>query len=100
MDTYQVSRICPTQTRHRHIIITLNYVIVSNFQWCQRVRGDMNALNIHKDGSVINKSLVVWIRHLLKLDWEVVVHYSYCEANWCAKVLVNLRCSLNAVIHY
>jgi hypothetical protein len=40
-------------------------------------------------------ALVEKIRKLLSLDWEIVVHHSYREANQCANALATYGCNMN-----
>ena len=45
-------------------------------------------------GNHCGRLLVVKIRRLLEIEWEVVVHHSYQEANQCSEALINLECYL------
>ncbi|PNX81975.1 ribonuclease H, partial [Trifolium pratense] len=56
----------------------------------------MQVVSSHENGSWKGRTLVEKIRRLLALDWEVVVHHSYREANCCADALANYGCSLTS----
>jgi ribonuclease HI len=45
-------------------------------------------------GSLQGRFFAEKIRRLLDLEWEMVVHHSYREANQCANALANLDCSI------
>lgn len=48
-----------------------------------------NAVILNGRGSLMAQSLIAKIHRLLDLEWEVVVKYSYREANQCAGTLAN-----------
>ncbi|MCI36411.1 ribonuclease H protein, partial [Trifolium medium] len=56
----------------------------------------VHAIMRHGSGSLHGKALVERIRRLIDMDWEVVVHHSYREANQCADVLANHGCNMQA----
>jgi ribonuclease HI len=41
-----------------------------------------------KSNKIVARTLVERIRKLIDLDWEVVVHHSYREANFCVDMIV------------
>jgi hypothetical protein len=45
-------------------------------------------------------SLVMRIRCLLDLDWEVGINYTYWEANKCADMLTNIGCTMDSNMIY
>jgi ribonuclease HI len=47
-------------------------------------------------GRSLGDSLVMRIRRLMELDWEVVIKHSYWKANKCADVLANIGCNLDS----
>ncbi|GAU44140.1 hypothetical protein TSUD_188010 [Trifolium subterraneum] len=52
-------------------------------------------------GKLHNKigwSLVLNIRKLLELDWEVIIAHAYRETNKCADALANVGCQLNRTL--
>jgi hypothetical protein len=51
-------------------------------------------------GRPLGGSLVMRIRRLLELDWEVVIKHTYREANKCAGVLANIGCTLESHTMY
>ncbi|MCI24591.1 putative non-LTR retroelement reverse transcriptase [Trifolium medium] len=54
----------------------------------------VNVIRGEGGGNLQGSALVYKIRRLLKkLDWEVVVHHSYREANQCADALANIGVS-------
>jgi ribonuclease HI len=55
----------------------------------------VQVLNSNGRGSLRGRALVEKIRRLLSLDWEIVVHHSYREANQCADALANYGCNIN-----
>jgi ribonuclease HI len=60
----------------------------------------VQAITSNGHGSWKGRSLVEQIRRLLALDWQVVVHHSYREANQCADALANYGCSMDAGISF
>jgi ribonuclease HI len=52
----------------------------------------VQTLNSSNLGSVLGWRLIQEIRHLLSLDWEILVCHSYREANACADALANMGC--------
>jgi ribonuclease HI len=58
------------------------------------------AIRSQGKGSPVGGALIGQIREMLALDWEVVIKYSYCEANKCADVLANIGCTLDSTIVY
>jgi ribonuclease HI len=72
-----------------------------------------NRVELNVDSSVVNQvlrkpgygrplggSLVMRIRKLLELDWEVVIDHVYREANKCADMLANIGCTLDTHMVY
>lgn len=59
-----------------------------------------NAVILNGRGNLMAQSLIAKIHHLLDLEWEVVVKYSYREANQCAGTLANQRCSLTSDVYF
>jgi ribonuclease HI len=51
-------------------------------------------------GRPLGGSLVMRIRCLLELDWEVVINHTYREANKCADILANIGCTMDSNIVY
>jgi ribonuclease HI len=45
-----------------------------------------------RSNNIVGRTLVERIRKHIDLDWEVVVHHSYREANFCADALANHGC--------
>lgn len=68
--------------------------------WSMRERLGFRAIKLNVDslkvssenGSLIDRSLVVKILRLLDLEWEVVEHRSYHEADQCDDVLAKFKC--------
>ena len=58
----------------------------------------VKAITSHGHGSWRGRSLVDKTHRLLALDWEVVVHHSYCETNQCVDALANYGCSMDSGI--
>ncbi|GAU17445.1 hypothetical protein TSUD_233230 [Trifolium subterraneum] len=54
----------------------------------------VKAITNSDNGSLRGRSLITKIKRLIDLEWEVVVHHSYSEANQYADVLANLGCSM------
>jgi phosphoribosylaminoimidazole (AIR) synthetase len=46
--------------------------------------------------NIRGRSLVENIRRMFELDWEVVVHHAYREANQVADALANNGCAINS----
>jgi len=46
------------------------------------------------------EALVVKIRQLLELEWEVVIHHSYRQANHYANALTNFGCLNVDIVYY
>jgi ribonuclease HI len=72
-----------------------------------------NRVELNVDSSIVNQvlrkpgygrplggSLVMRIRKLLELDWEVVIDHVYREANKCADMLANIGCTLDTHMVY
>ncbi|KAK2362266.1 heat shock 70 kDa protein [Trifolium repens] len=72
-----------------------------------------NRIELNVDSSVVNQvlrqpgygrplggALVMRIRRLFELDWEVVINHSYREANKCADVLANIGCIIDTHMVY
>ncbi|PNY08707.1 ethylene responsive transcription factor 1b [Trifolium pratense] len=60
----------------------------------------VKAIKLHGNESWKGRSCVEKIHSLLALDWEVVIHHSYREANQCANALANYGCSMDTGIIY
>jgi hypothetical protein len=74
---------------------------------------EFNRIELNVDSSVVNQvlrrlgygrplggALVMRIRRLLELDWEVVINHSYREANKCADVFANIGCTIDTHMVY
>ncbi|GAU48612.1 hypothetical protein TSUD_188860 [Trifolium subterraneum] len=67
---------------------------------CGGIIKGSDAIKSHGNESWKGRSLVEKIHSLLALDWEVVIHHSYREANQCAYALANYGCSMDTRIIY
>jgi hypothetical protein len=61
------------------------------------LRVDCDTITSNGYINISRRSLVEKIRHLIRFNWKVVVHHFYREANQCANVLVNIKCSMMEV---
>jgi ribonuclease HI len=72
-----------------------------------------NRVELNVDSSIVNQvlskagygrplgmALVMRIRSLLEMEWEVVINHSYREANKCADVLANIGCTIDTQMVY
>ena len=60
----------------------------------------VNVLTQNGRGSPMGRSLVEKIRHMIDLEWDVVVKHSYREENRCLDALENYGCSLSGDIDF
>lgn len=59
-----------------------------------------NILFNNENGRPVGRSLYVKIRGLLELEWNVVIHHNYGEANQYVNALTNFGCLNTDIVYY